>query len=284
MLNSSRLYSFLDMKNGCALHFFDGQKMVYDLALIHPLQGEGFAYFRDTVLSALPMICFLKHGESLGIYLDSDDPFFRLKIETNHGGHTRTLLLPEGFNQFPEHITGEARVTKQFPTGHAAYTSVVQFVKKQSKQVINEILQTSYQANAEIVVSEDSDQSFLLIKLPPVNIDKKTEDETPSLAEFLNTNKNFFESIFKLAHNDVDKIVKDFEKSEFAYLSSRQVELFCPCSKDRMMDNLRMMFMQDPEALFAGDDTLEAKCDYCKKTYIISRADLSAPITNGPLN
>ncbi len=284
MLNPSRLYSFLDMKNGFALHFFDGQKIVHDLALIHPLKGKGFAYFRDTVLSTIPMISFLKHGESLGIYIDSEEPFFRLKIETNHGGHTRTLLLPEGFDEFPEKISGEARVTKQFSSGNSPYTSVVQFKDTFSKQVINQILQTSYQANAEILVSEESDQSLLLIKLPPINVDKKVVDESASLNDFLNSNTAFFKNIFKQAHNDVESIVKDFEKSEFAYLSSKQVELFCPCSKNRMMDNLRMLYAQDAEALFAGEETLEAKCDYCKKTYNISRADLSAPITNGPLN
>jgi len=272
------------MKNGFALHFLDGQKLIHDLALIHPLQGQGFAYFRDAILGAMPMISFLKHGESLGIYVDSENPYFRLKIETNYSGFTRTLLLPESFNQFPMKITGETRVTKQFQGGNAPYTSVVHFEDTQSKDIMNQILRTSYQANAEIVVSEASDQSLILNKLPPVKVDKAALDETPSLPEFLKTNKNFFHNIFDEAHNDVDKVVRAFEKSNFAYLSSRPVELFCPCSKDRMIDNLRLMFAQDPEALFDGKDTLEAKCDYCKTAYEISRSELSAPITRGPIN
>lgn len=283
MLKPSRLYSFLDPKSGFALHFLDGQKLIYDLALIHTFKGAGFAFFRDMVLSFMPMISFLKPGENLGIYIDSEEPYFRLKIETSFGGQTRTLLLPENFSEFPIKLSGAARVTKQFPGGRAPYTSVVRFKETDSKEVINDILRTSYQANCEIVVSDIADQSVMVIKLPPVNVNKNV-DETPTLEEFLKTNKPLFQNIFDENHNDTESVVKAFEKSQFAYLSSRQVELFCPCSKDRMIDNLRMIYSQDPEALFAGKNELEAKCDYCKKAYEITRAELATPPSHGPVN
>jgi molecular chaperone Hsp33 len=114
MLANSRLYSFLDHKNGFNIHFLEGQKLIHDLVLLHPMQRQGFAYFRDTFLGLLPIIFFLKPGESLGIYIDSENPYFRLKIETNSSGHTRTLLLPEEFNLFPEKITGNIRISKIF--------------------------------------------------------------------------------------------------------------------------------------------------------------------------
>lgn len=284
MLKPSRLYSFLDSKNGIALHFLDGQKLIHDLALIHPLAGPGFAFFRDMVLSFMPLISFLKAGENLGIYVDSEEPYFRLKIETSYVGQTRTLLLPEQFSEFPINLTGAARVTKQFPHGRSAYTSVVNFDDTPSKDVVNNILKTSYQANAEIVLSEMADQSVLVIKLPAVNVNSTLDDETESLANFLKGHKSFFHNIFDENHNDVESVVRAFEDSNFAYLSSKQVDLFCPCSKDRMVGNLKLMFLQDPEALFAGKETLEAKCDYCKKTYEISRSDLSSPFSNGPIN
>lgn len=284
MLKTSRLYSFLDMKNGFALHFLDGQKLIHDLALIHSLAGQGFAYFRDMVLSGLPMISFLKPGESLGLYIDSEEPYFRLKIETSFSGHTRTLLLPEDFNQFPMKLTGKARIAKQFPGGRPPYTSVVEFEDTLGKEVINQVLVTSYQANSEIFVSEAADQSFLLIKLPPINVDSQLKDETPTLQEYLKSHRAFFHAIFDEHYDDVEHVVKAFEKSELTYLSSRQVELFCPCSKERMVDNMRMIYAQDPESLFNGDTHLEAKCDYCKKLYSISRDDVKSPFPGGPLN
>ena len=62
----------------------EGQRLIQDLALLHAIQRDGFAYFRDVVLSIEPMIALLKHGEQLGFYIDSANPFFRLKIEPAH--------------------------------------------------------------------------------------------------------------------------------------------------------------------------------------------------------
>jgi len=112
MLHESNLSSFLDEKNKFILHFFEGQKLIHDLAIINNLQGKGFAFFRDAVLMFQPMITFLKAEEGFGFYIDSKDPYFMLKIETNSLGNMRTLLMPDNFNKFPEKIIGISRLTK----------------------------------------------------------------------------------------------------------------------------------------------------------------------------
>ena len=66
-----RLYTFVDRRREFALYFLEGQRLIHDLALIHPVRGAGFAYFRDAVLSVQPMIALLKPGEQLGFYIDS---------------------------------------------------------------------------------------------------------------------------------------------------------------------------------------------------------------------
>ena len=101
-LPHSRLYTFIDTSREYALYFLEGQRLIRDLALIHGVSGAGFAYFRDVVLSVQPIIALLKQGEQLGFYIDSEEPFFRLKIETGHHGVTRCTLLPENFHEFPE--------------------------------------------------------------------------------------------------------------------------------------------------------------------------------------
>lgn len=274
MLSPSRLYSFLDSKDGFSVHFLEGQHLIHDLALIHDLKGPAFAYFRDAFLGFMPMICFLKPGENLGIYLDSEDPYFRLKIETDHGGHTRTLLLPEDFNQFPMNITGSARITKQFPGGRSPYSSIAEFKDTESKQIINQVIRDSYQVAAEVIVSEASDQSLLVMKLPALDVNKLPSDEDSSLKEYLKKKKNFFHHIFDEHHNDVQKVVAAFEAGPFAYLSSRQVDLTCPCSHEHMADNLRMLYASDLDHLFAEGDPINVKCDYCKKNYAITRLEI----------
>lgn len=272
MLATSRLYSFLDHKNGFNIHFLEGQKLIHDLVLLHPMQGSGFAYFRDTFLGLLPIIFFLKPGESLGLYIDSEEPYFRLKIETNSAGHTRTLLLPDTFNQFPMKISGKARVTKI--TGQQTpYTSIINLDNVETKEVVNQIFSESYQTNSEVIVGELSDQSIMVTKLPPVNVNS-IHDETLSRKDFIKKNSAFFHDVFETATDDIEEIVKMFEEKGYAYLGSRQISFFCPCSKDRMVLNLRGLYSGDIDHLFEEKDSLEIKCDYCRKVYDISKAEV----------
>jgi molecular chaperone Hsp33 len=272
MLAVSRLYSFLDHKNGVNIHFLEGQKIIHDLVLLHPMQPKGFAYFRDTFLAIMPIIFFLKPGESLGIYIDSEEPYFRLKIETNSAGHTRTLLLPENFDQFPDKITGKVRITK-ISNSHTPYTSMLELKNVNSKDVINQILAESYQTNSEVIVGTQSDQSMMVTKLPPINTNQQI-DETVSRKEYIRKNQQFFFDVFEMASDDIEKIVNKFESHELAYLGSRQVSLFCPCSQERMVLNLRGLYAGDLHDLFSEKDTVEIKCDYCRKEYHISKADV----------
>jgi len=272
MLAISRLYSFLDHKSGVNLHFLEGQKLIYDLALLHPKQGTGFAYFRDTLLGIMPIIFFLKPTESLGIYMDSEDPYFRLKIETNSAGHTRTLLLPEEFNLFPSKISGKIRITKT--AQHSIpYTSMLDLKDQDNKEVINQILRESYQTNSEVIVADQSDQSILVTKLPPLNVNSNY-DETDSRKQYIAKNESFFQEVFGMALDDIEKIVKKFEDNGLSYLGSRQVNFFCPCSQERMVLNLRNLYAKDIDELFSEQSTLEVKCDYCRKIYNISKTDI----------
>lgn len=275
MLAVSRLYSFLDHKSGFNVNFLEGQKLIHDLVLMHPMQGSGFSYFRDNFLGLLPIVFFLKPGESLGVYIDSEEPYFRLKIETNSAGHTRTLLLPEDFNVFPMKLTGKVRVTKIFPNGQTPYTSVLELKDVETKDVINQIFSESYQTNSEVIVSEISDQSILVTKLPTLNTNSHYADESTPRKEYIKKNKHFFHDVFEAGTDDIEKIVKMFEDKGLAYLGSRQISFFCPCSKDRMILNLKGLYSQDQDEIFKDEDTVHIKCDYCKKEYNITKSDLT---------
>lgn len=273
MLATSRLYSFLDHKNGFNVHFLEGQKLIHDLVLLHPMPGSGFAYFRDIFLGIMPIIFFLKPGETMGIYIDSEEPYFRLKIETNSAGQTRTLLLPENFNLFPMKITGKVRLTKISPHEKAPYTSMIEVKDVETKDVINKIFTETYQTNSEVIVSDLSDQAVMVTKLPPLKVNSNI-DLTASRKDYIRGKKNFFHDVFEMASDDIEKIVKVFEEKDLAYLGSRQIDFFCSCSKDRMVVSLRGLYSGDIDHLFDGKDSLEIKCDYCKKNYIVEKSEV----------
>ncbi len=266
-MKESRLYSFIDNAAGFTLHFLEGTKLVADIKDIHEIGENAKEYYNRTILTTQHMITFLKTGESLGVYIDSEEPYFRFKIETNFTGSMRTLLLPEEFESFPEKLTGVARITKIFPNSKP-YTSVVQMNEDAPGEIINKILEESYQTKSKVVTSDSLKQSVMITKLPKVDIKRVIEDsEDISLNEYIIKFNKILTDAFEKGLTEIDQIVEYFEGFGLNYLHSKEVKFNCPCSEERMITNLRNLSHNDLEQLFAEDEKIEARCDYCNTNY-----------------
>lgn len=272
-MKESRMYSFLDSNHGFTLHFLEGQKLIHDLVLTHNVSGSALGYYRDNVLTSQQMINFLKNGETLGFYIDSDAPYFRFKIEMNATGQMRTLLLPETFNEFPQKLNGVFRITKIFPN-RKPYSSVTKMDESAASELINNALRESYQTNSKVLLSDSGDQSLMITKLPPVKIDKEGDFEDLSLSEYILQRRSFINELFKKCHDDMELIVNSFEQNDATYLASKEVSFSCSCSKERMKTNLLSLSGDDIEEIFSEEPEIEIKCDYCKTFYTFKREDL----------
>ena len=273
MLPESRLYSFIDQKEGFTLHFLEGQKLIQELAVIHEVIGAGFNYFRDAVLSFQPMISFLKPGEGLGIYLDSEKPFFRLKIEMSEEGQMRTLLLPEEFNQFPKSIAGQCRIVKTLPDELQPYTSIIKLDDIDFHNVVNCVLKESYQINSEVFLSHSTDQSVMITKLPEINVNRVQTNYVLSIDEYWKKIKEKIERLYALETSEQSDIQSELENNGLLLLGSREVKFKCHCSRERMLKGIWSLIRSSGlDAVFAPDeDHIETKCDYCKTSYLLLR-------------
>lgn len=282
MLPDSQLYGFLDERSNIAAYFFEGQKLIHDLALIHPLKPSGFSLFRKAVLSFQPIIAFLKSQEGFGLYIDSVQPNFNLKIETNASGQVRTLLLPEGFDQFPERVTGTCRLTKVF-TGKAMkqpYTSVISLENASMENIVNMILTNSYQIDATIKVTEASDQSIMLMKMPNIGGNIKPQDEC-TLNECWLKHQGPINELFNKGTTDEVEIKTALQSIGLTPLSSKLVQFKCACSRERMVLGLQGLAEQELRSILAENNgTVETKCDYCKTFYLVTESELFGDKTN----
>jgi molecular chaperone Hsp33 len=275
MLAESQLYSFLDRNNDFLIHFFEGQKLIQDLVLTHNLKEKGFSYFRDLILSTQPMISLLKPKEGFGIYLDSEEPYFRWKIETNWNGNMRALLIPEEFNLTPSKVNGTCRLVKLPPNNQKPYTSLIELKQSQFGDIINGILANSFQNRSVIKISDVSDQSIMLMKLPKTEIDKETIEETLSLKEYLLLKNNEIQGIFQEAFNKPEEIINKFTSNGYSLINQRKVQFHCPCTKDRMLFTIRNLYLNNKENFFKPNEiTIDMKCDYCKKLFSFSKDEI----------
>ncbi|MDH3591946.1 MAG: Hsp33 family molecular chaperone HslO [Planctomycetota bacterium] len=281
-LAESRLYTFLDERREFALYFLEGQKLIYDLALLHGVAGPGFSYFREVVLSIQPMIALLKHGEQFGFYIDSEEPTFRLKLETAHSGQTRSVIWPETFAEFPESMSGKVRVQKLFPQNRPPYESILDVREQPLRAIVNSVLTRSYQVNSAVLVSSNADQSAMLHQLPPLPRADDYELSSDALAARRAALRERLQSTFDRALQDPAEVENAFGDFGFRLLSSREVFFRCTCTKERILTTLQPIFLDDAASLFDPDrESLEITCEYCKKGYVVFRREM-AEATDAP--
>ena len=263
----------MDEPREYALYFLEGQRLIHDLALIHPIEGPGFAYFREAVLSLEPLIALIKQGEQIGFYIDSESPWFRLKIETNHEGHVRCMMLPEGFDQFPEAIDGLVRVERRFPVARQPYQSVLRLERAPLGEVVNRVLRDSWQVPCATFVSDDSDQSAMLHQMPALKSDDPSRFSLEALQERRDGLLGELRPLMARALQGEAEIAAAFGAIGFHALTVRDVTLGCTCSRERVIRSLRLL--EDPEEVFEpGESSIEVTCEYCKSRYVILRHDV----------
>jgi molecular chaperone Hsp33 len=137
---------------------------------------------------------------------------------------------------------------------------------------VNNILRDSYQTNSEVIISSNSDQSVMITKLPPMNVDKEIWEDI-SLNEYILKKRHLINDLFSKNTDDIELIVNGFEKDDYAYLQSKQVHFHCPCSKDRFVLGIKGLNASLDE-VFHDDESVEVKCDYCGKPYTITKEEV----------
>lgn len=275
MLLESRLYSFIDQTEGFTIHFLEGQKLIHDIALIHKVSGEGFHFFRDTLLATQLLLAYLKPGEGLGIYIDSNEPYFKFKIEMSELGQMRTLLLPDEFKTFPKKITGACRVSKTAPAEKAPYNSIIDLIETPSSEVINKLLEHSYQLKSKVYISEDSDQAIMISKLPEIEINKIQTNYSLSVEEYWNKHQEKINLFLAKFSSDYQLIQNFFEDLGTVMLFVKEVKFKCNCSRERMAHGIYTLIKTTGiDHVFMPDENeIQTKCDYCHEEYSFHRND-----------
>lgn len=263
------IYSFLNNQDNFLLYFFDGKKLKDKIFEIHNIGPNAKKFYDEVLLTSVQFINLMKSNENLGFYIDSEDPYFRFKIEMSSNGYMRTLLLPEEFSVFPDRIIGKARLTKSFPNQNP-YTSIIPLECTLLSDVATEIIRNSYQTQAEIILLNDR-FSIMLVKLP----DLESENEkTMNLEEYLKQNKFMLEKAKQEKFENEESLNNFFKIYCFQAIGNKDINFHCPCSKERMVTNMCTLSNADREEIFSEKDGVEVRCDYCNTNYLIKKSDL----------
>lgn len=273
MLQESRLFTFIDQDKKFALYFLEGQKLIHDLVLTHHLKSGGFRCFRSAVLSVQLMLGLLKQGEYFCFYVDSESPYFRLKIEMNAEGLMRGMLYADELDPDNLRVNGQLRLVKFLPHADMPYQSTIELDGVGMDDIINQVLARSYQVNSRIFLAQDADQGFMLHQLP-----LSSREDSSDLGAAFNQVVAPLQTVMSKGLIDPEAIRAEFQKIGFNYLADREVRFACGCSKQQMVENVRKFIQTSGENLFSPEkDTIEVVCEYCKTAYQITEKDLREP-------
>lgn len=270
-------FHFLNNINGFSFSLIKGAPLIAQIDEIHNIGPHAKDFYNRTVLSSMQMVNFLKPQESLGFYIDSEEPYYRFKVEMSSEGSMRTLLLPEEFSDFPNTFSGKCRLHKTI-IGKSPYTSVLEFQDLDLDQVINQVMEQSYQTQSKILMSNDKQSSLMLTLLPPTNVDQKFEELDPlTLEKALEKNEEFFAKILNedIELSELEKLAKN---KGCQYLGSKEMNFHCPCSRERMVENLFTLTEDDRKHIFEEQNPIEIRCDYCNTTYQIREEEVKNPL------
>ncbi len=275
-MEESKLHTFINHQDGFTLHILEGNKILSDLQNIHSVEEDTFRFFKNTILSSLHFINYLKGGENLGFYIDSETPYFRFKLELNAAGSFRTLFLPEEVPEIPDQLIGNCRLAR-IPVNREPYTSVISLNDILTKDIVNTLLEKSYQTHSKVLLDEKSPNSILIAKLPPTNVDKKVEDfENLTLQEYFLKNQLPIKDFFNFDVMDEKEINERMAEMGYSFLSSKKIHFYCPCSKERFVSNLYKIPLEERNSLFNEQGIIETRCDYCNKVYPITKQNFTS--------
>ncbi len=273
MLTTSRLYSFIDHKNGYTLHFFEGQKLISELATLHNLSPKSFLFYRDLILTNQLLIAYLKPTEFFNVYIDSSNPEFKFKIEMDFEGNMRSLLFPTSFNSFPALLNGQCRLVKYTVSTHNSYTSTIPLLDTPFSEVTNKVITDSYQFKSKTILSETSDQSVLISRLPQLNVNKIEDTKPISLDDYHSAHQKGIDYLFENAIDNYETIQKTLENENLVFIGSKDIAFKCNCNAERFINGIKSLILSSGiDAIFDHENSdIEIKCDYCNKLYYFNK-------------
>lgn len=273
MLPDSSFYTFIDQERKFAIYFLEGQKLIHDFVLQQGLTTSVFPYFRSAILSIQLLLGQLKNGEYFGFYVDAEEPYFRLKIEMNALGLIRGVFYPEEMPTTTwQEISGIVRLVKFIPSAETPYQSTIDLQNVALSQIVNEVLERSFQINSRMIISTHSDQSVMIHQLPLF-----AKEEPSDLHQAVTEFSTPLEEIMSQGLSDKQEIVDAFAEKGLKYLLARKVAFQCDCSQEQMVKNLKTWAQHHPEEVFAvGESSIEVTCEYCKAKYTITKRELDS--------
>ena len=241
----------------------------------HHLTGLALAHFSDGILAALLLATQLKGAGVLSLEFDSNGPFDNYRCDATPLGLVRAMIPSTTFDKIqawhesqPLIGKGNLYVGKKIEGAKTPYNSVLELVAEDFTKNISNYLMKSEQINGAVSLCTivDGNQviscdGFMIEEMP----DTKKEDREKISAQLSKISRP--QEIFKGLPEDAIILKRILGEFEPVHIKDFDVEFYCPCSRERFIDNLVGLPRSEIEYLSNEKEIINTQCDFCKKVY-----------------
>lgn len=230
----------------------------------------GAVLFRETMAPDLRAQCVLHGANNSG----------RIAIDAMPEGNTRALIARN--KHASEVVLGpdaQLEMVRTLPN-QRGFRGVIEVPHEGTvSQAMMEYMQSSEQIVTMIAIAAPLDAQGELVRALGYLV-QLTPETRPEPLRVMTERLPAFESIATRA-KDLEQtpytlVAQLLEGLDHRVTSEQDVQFFCPCSEERVMQSLASLSRADIEELLSDNKPVQMHCDYCNKSYDIAPARLRA--------
>jgi molecular chaperone Hsp33 len=247
-----------------------------------PATAELARTFGDLLTGAVLVRETMAPDNRLQAILQGDNPRTRMVADTMPDGSTRGLVqIPEGLKEMALGERAMLQVARTLHNGalHQGVVSVppsknanavsaaVMAYMQESEQTVTVVSVGCHMVNNEVVAAG----GFMVQLLPEVE-----EGPLMVMTERLKDFEDIVPLLARGAASPEALLRETLYGMPYTKVGDRTVRFGCNCSPERLATSLASLPRADIESLMEGGKTLEIECDYCRKNYEFTQAQLKS--------
>jgi molecular chaperone Hsp33 len=250
------------------------------IAAQKPATPELTRVFADLLTGAILVRDSMSPENRLQAILQGDNPRARMIADTHPDGSTRGLIqMPPDLKEMTLGTSGLLQVARTLhngslhqgvvavPTGSNTVSSAFMAYMQESEQTVTMIAVGCHLSNGEVA----SAGGYMVQLLPEL-----AEGPLMVMTERL---KDFEDIVPLLARGAAAPellLAETLYGMPYTKVGERTVDFGCHCSPERLAGSLASLPRADIESLMEEGKTLEIQCDYCRKNYEFTQAQLKS--------
>lgn len=247
-----------------------------------PATAELARTFGDLLTGAVLVRESMAPDNRLQAILQGNDPRTRMVADTMPDGSTRGLIqLPADAKEMTLGERSMLQVARTlhngslhqgvvsvpaFKNGHAVSAALMAYMQE-SEQTVTVVSVGCHMTNNEVVAAG----GFMVQLLPEV-----AEGPLMVMTERLKDFEDIVPLLARGAAAPEALLRETLYGMPYTKVGDRTVRFGCNCSPERLATSLASLPRADIESLMEGGKTLEIECDYCRKNYEFTQAQLKS--------